>query len=99
MATGEGMFNRLFFVNVRSDCSEKEAEEAISSLYNALGLFQHLDAHKFALIKIHFGEEGTDRFVRPKFVKALVSLILQTGAKVVIGDTNTLYPGRRSNAA
>ena len=93
------MLNRLFFVNIRNDCSEEEAEKAISSLCDALDLSQYLGAHKFALIKIHFGEDGTNRFVRPKFVKSLASLILQTGAKVVIGDTNTLYPGRRSNAA
>jgi len=93
------MDNRLFVVNVGSGSDETEAKKAITSLYNALDLSQHLGAHKFVLIKIHFGEEGTDRFVHPKFVRPLVSLILQTGAKVVIGDTNTLYPGRRSNAA
>ena len=93
------MLNRLFFVNIGSDSSEREVRKAMSSLYDALDLSQYLGTHKFVLIKIHFGEDGTDRFVRPKFVKALVSLILQTGAKVVIGDTNTLYPGHRSNAA
>jgi len=89
----------VFFVSVHSDCTEKEAEEAISTLYQALDIEGRLDKEKFALLKIHFGEDGTDRFIKPKFVRALVSLIKAKSAKVVLGDTNTLYPGRRCNAA
>lgn len=92
------MVERLFFVGIGADCMDDEAQEAMTKLYNALNIDKHIEKGRFVLIKIHFGEDKTDRFIRPKFVKPIVDSLVQAGAKVVLGDTNTLYPGRRSNA-
>lgn len=49
-------------------------------------------------VKLHFGEEGNDTFLRPQFVRVVVDALKKAGAKPFLCDTNTLYTGQRRNA-
>ncbi len=46
-------------------------------------------------VKVHFGEDGNTAFVSPLYVRKVVDRIKQEGGIPYIGDTNTLYSGRR----
>ncbi len=46
-------------------------------------------------IKTHFGEDGNTSFVSPLYIRKIVDYVKKNGAHPFIGDTNTLYSGRR----
>jgi len=49
-------------------------------------------------VKVHFGEEGNTGYVRPVFVREVVSRIQAAGGKAFVTDANTLYRGQRANS-
>jgi len=66
-----------------------------------------LDATKFGervregelvAVKMHFGERGSIRHVRPQVARAIVSYLRERGALPFLTDTTTLYAGHRRNA-
>lgn len=46
-------------------------------------------------IKAHFGEDGNTTFVSPLYIRKIVDYVKKNGGHPFIGDTNTLYSGRR----
>lgn len=50
-------------------------------------------------IKTHFGEDGNTTFISPLYIRKVVDFLKEKGTYPVIGDTNTLYSGRRKIAA
>lgn len=48
-------------------------------------------------MKLHFGEEGTDAFVRPDHLRIICDEIAKKGAVPFLSDANTLYRGKRLN--
>jgi hypothetical protein len=49
-------------------------------------------------IKVHFGDAGTTRYVRPMFSRKVVDRVKRRGAHPFLTDTCTLYRGPRSSA-
>ncbi len=49
-------------------------------------------------VKLHFGERGNTSFIRPVFVRRVVEVLRNLGAKPFLTDANTLYVGARSDA-
>jgi uncharacterized protein len=50
-------------------------------------------------IKMHFGEAGNTGYVRPAHVRVVCEELKRKGAVAALSDANTLYRGRRLNAA
>ncbi|NIM05945.1 MAG: DUF362 domain-containing protein [Armatimonadetes bacterium] len=46
-------------------------------------------------IKVHFGELGNTRYLRPAFVRRLVDLVKDAGGRPFVTDTTTLYRHHR----
>jgi len=49
-------------------------------------------------LKVHFGEKGNTRFVKPDQINPIVEKILKINKSLFVTDTNTLYRGMRTNA-
>lgn len=49
-------------------------------------------------VKVHVGQPGTTRFLRPQYVRVLVEEVKRRGGKPFLTDSNTLYRGPRDNA-
>ncbi|MEN6291547.1 MAG: DUF362 domain-containing protein, partial [Methanobacterium sp.] len=54
-------------------------------------------SHKYAAIKMHFGEPGNLSFLRPNYAKTVADVIKELGGTPFLTDCNTLYVGRRKN--
>jgi uncharacterized protein len=67
-------------------------------LLRTAGLCGKVAPNKLTAVKLHFGEKGNASFVRPVFVRKVVEEVAAAGGKPFLTDTNTLYPGGRSNA-
>ena len=51
------------------------------------------------VVKLHFGERGNTRLIRPIYTRQIVEQVKRTKAKPFLVDANTLYRGERKNAA
>lgn len=67
-------------------------------LYEAANIFDVVEKGDLVAVKLHMGELGNPNYVRPFFVKQIIDLIRERGAKPFLTDTSTYYPVARSNA-
>jgi uncharacterized Fe-S center protein len=72
----------------------KKIEDAILNR----DLFSFIKPRDFVAIKTHFGESGSDGFVRPVYLKMLGELAKKKQGFPFLTETSTLYRGERSNA-
>lgn len=57
-----------------------------------------IGANDYVALKTHFGEQGTQGYVRPLFLKMLGQLVREKKGRPFLTETSTLYTGKRSNA-
>ena len=63
------------------------------------GLDKYDFENKFVALKVHFGEPGNLAYIRPNFISVLTEMIKKKGGIPFLTDSNTLYSGKRANAA
>lgn len=78
---------------------KKNLLDKLGNLLIKLEVGTGLEPNQLVAIKIHFGEKGNSAYIRPIFVRKVVDYIRQSGLKVFLTDTNTLYRGSREDAA
>lgn len=64
----------------------------------AAKVFNHVKARQFLAIKMHFGEEGNNGFVKPEYVSEIVKIAREKTAFPYLTDASTIYVGKRSDA-
>ena len=57
-----------------------------------------IGVNDYVALKTHFGEQGTQGYVRPLFLKMLGHLVREKKGRPFLTETSTLYTGKRSNA-
>jgi len=57
-----------------------------------------VEAGRKVVVKLHFGEEGTNSFVRPDHLRLICDEIANKGSVPFLSDANTLYRGKRLNS-
>jgi len=81
---------------------EGEADEALcrrlSSFLQSKDLFTPMAINDLVAVKTHFGEEGSNGYVRPLFLKMIGEWIKSKQALPFLTETSTLYTGMRNNA-
>ncbi len=73
-------------------------------MYKFIKLIHHcnidwLAENQTICIKTHFGEDGNTTFISPLYIRKVVDFLREKNTYPVIGDTNTLYSGRRQQGA
>ncbi|GAB1401894.1 hypothetical protein MASR1M68_08050 [Elusimicrobiota bacterium] len=72
-----------------------------SELYDFLKkarAFDHVKARHFLAIKMHFGEDGNEGYIKPEYIKPLVKIAREKTAFPFLTDASTIYVGKRSDA-
>ncbi|MDR1784535.1 MAG: DUF362 domain-containing protein [Endomicrobium sp.] len=72
-----------------------------TELYDFLkvaGIVEHVKAGNFLAIKIHFGEDGNEGYIKPKYVSSVVKICKEKAAYPFLTDASTIYVGKRSDA-
>ncbi len=72
--------------------------EKIAGLLTLLGLADEELNRRLVAIKMHFGEQGNNAYIRPLYIARIVSFLKERGARTFLTDTNTLYAGSRGDA-
>lgn len=92
------MASDVYFADIRSRGENENKLEKIRRLFSAAGFDRILDRGDLTAIKLHFGEVGNDTYISPVFVREVVKLVKERGARPFLTDTNTLYSGGRGNS-
>ncbi|MDR3195868.1 MAG: DUF362 domain-containing protein [Endomicrobium sp.] len=64
----------------------------------AARIFNHVKARNFIAIKMHFGEDGNEGYIKPEYVYQVVKIIREKTAYPYLTDASTIYVGKRSDA-
>jgi uncharacterized Fe-S center protein len=92
------MSAEVYFVDARSPSYEEGLIPKLRRLIEKMNFSSFLSPNDLVGVKLHFGERGHTRYLRPIFVRPIVEAIKSVGAKPFLTDTNTLYRGARSNS-
>lgn len=72
--------------------------ERLKRLCREAGLENIITPQDLVAIKMHFGELGNTRMIRPQYLKVLIQLVKAMGGKPFLTDCNTLFYRNRFNA-
>jgi uncharacterized Fe-S center protein len=90
--------NDVFFLDFKK-LRKKNIFEALKQFFEKSGLGKIFAPRNLIGIKVHFGEEGNTAFIPANYYRPLVEELKKIGARPFFTDTNTLYRGKRDNAA
>ncbi len=88
----------VFFADLTAKDEASNQPHKIKKLFKLLRPEELIAKDDFVAIKIHFGEPGSNAFIKPYYVRNVVDIIHRLGGKPFLTDTNTLYKGPRQNA-
>ena len=91
------MPSTVYFANLRSRSMRQNKSAKICKLFEMAGFEKLVERNDLTAVKLHFGEQGSDGFLNPIFVRQVVDKIKEAGGKPFLTDTNTLYSGSRHN--
>ncbi len=81
---------------IRGERADFEKGKEIDKVASAIEKFGLNDfANKDILVKLHMGERGNEFYIKPKFVKYFIDILLKSNAKPFLFDTAVKYPGGR----
>ncbi|TDX52932.1 DUF362 domain-containing protein [Orenia marismortui] len=92
------MASNVYFADIRTNSKSNNLLSKLSELFTKAGFLDLVDKDDLFAIKLHFGEEGNNAFIRPIFVRKIVEEIKKLEGKPFLTDANTLYSGSRSNS-
>jgi uncharacterized protein len=91
------MGSRVYFVDVADADDINGVNEKLGLLLLKSNVLSFLNGRQKAVVKLHFGEEGTTGYVRPDHLRLICDEIAKKGTKPFLSDANTLYRGKRLN--
>ncbi|GMO10849.1 MAG: DUF362 domain-containing protein [Endomicrobiia bacterium] len=83
--------NKVYFLSWSRRCE-------LYGFLKTAGVCDHIKARNFLAIKIHFGEDGNDGYIKPEYVSPVVKIVKEKTAYPFLTDANTIYVGKRSDA-
>ncbi len=88
----------VYFADVRADKEALNLPNKVKKLFKLLEPEKFITKNDLVAIKTHFGELGSNAFIKPFLVSKVVDIIIKAGGKPFLTDSNTLYNGSRHNA-
>lgn len=92
------MDSKVYFSDLRSRSHRENKVNKIKRLFDQSKFPQFIVRDGLTAIKLHFGEEGNDSFIKPLFVRSVVDKVKENRGKPFLTDTNTLYHGSRHDS-
>lgn len=89
---------KVYFSDLRSRNPSENKISKIKRLFDESGFNNVVERNGITAIKIHFGEEGNDSFIKPIFIRPVVEKIIENMGNPFLTDTNTLYFGSRHDS-
>jgi hypothetical protein len=93
------MKSRVYFAAVKDAEDIQAVNDQLKKLLEKSKVLDVIGKKDKVGIKMHFGEAGNTGYVRPAHVRVVCEELKRKGAVAALSDANTLYRGRRLNAA
>jgi len=90
--------SKVYFAGARAQSEEANLLNKTGKLFKEAGFDKIMKEDDLVAIKLHFGEGGNTRFIRPIYARQIVEQVKKMKAKPFLTDANTLYRGTRKNA-
>lgn len=71
--------------------------ERLKIILDKLGLSRIVNEGEAVAVKLHMGEAGQTRYIRPAFARQVVEEVKKAGGRPFVTDTTTLYRHKRGN--
>ncbi|MDR3330665.1 MAG: DUF362 domain-containing protein [Endomicrobium sp.] len=72
--------------------------DELYSFLKITSIFTHVKSKNFIAIKMHFGEENNEGYIKPEYVLPVVKIIREKAGYPFLTDASTIYVGKRSDA-
>ena len=92
------MRSQVYFVKVADADNISEVNANLNLLFAKSDILAFLRGIQRAVVKLHFGEEGTTGYVRPEHLLLICDEIVKMGTTPFLSDAYTLYRGKRLNS-
>lgn len=89
--------SRVYLTDLRTT-PKRNLLDKVGDLLNRVKADTKIKKNDIVAVKLHFGELGNAAYLRPIYLRTIVSKIKELKAKPFLTDTNTLYTGSRSDA-
>ncbi|MEK7448809.1 MAG: DUF362 domain-containing protein [Planctomycetota bacterium] len=89
---------KVYLSRTKDNESDSSIAAKVKNLTESIGLKKLIKKNDLVALKIHFGEKKGPGYIKPEWLKPLITFIKKAGGKPFLTDTNTLYVGNRSNA-
>lgn len=73
-------------------------KKSISRLVDGSKILEKIKEGDIVAVKLHWGEEGNETHISPKYAKVVVDKVKELGGLPFVTDTTSLYNGPRCNA-
>lgn len=87
--------SKVYMVDLKAHNKKSNKHNKLIKLFKTINKEDFIQKDTVTAIKLHFGEEGKDTFIRPIFVRPIVDELKKIGAMPFLTDTSTLYSGPR----
>ena len=88
----------VFFVRGADQEADDSISRKLETALTARDFFSFVETRDMVAFKTHFGEEGSQGYVRPLHFRMMGGLVKKRKAHPFLTETSTLYTGKRSNA-
>ncbi|NMB94211.1 MAG: DUF362 domain-containing protein [Flexilinea flocculi] len=89
--------SKVYFSDFRTQSMVNNLQLKLKKLMKTAGIGNIDFSHKYAAVKMHFGEPGNLAFLRPNFAKTVADVVKELGGRPYLTDCNTLYVGGRKD--
>lgn len=93
------MKEKVYFIKMQDKEDDRLVCRKLKKAIEDKDFFSFIGPKNLVAIKTHFGEKGTNGYVRPVYLSMIGELIKRKGAVPFLTETSTLYSGKRTNAA
>jgi hypothetical protein len=93
------MKSTVYFVAVKDAEDIQTINSQLKKLLEKSKVLDIIGKKDKVVVKMHFGEAGNTGYVRPVHVRVICDELKHKGAVAALSDANTLYRGKRLNAA
>lgn len=92
------MKEKVFFIKMTDKEDDGAVCKKLKKAISGNDLLSFIAAKDMVAVKTHFGEEKSNGYVRPLYLKMLGDLLKSRAASPFLTETSTLYRSRRTNA-
>lgn len=92
------MASKVWFIPVQDGESASSIGEKARQAFVAADAFSVVSPGDYVAVKMHFGEHKNIGYLKPEYIKPIITGLKEKEAKVFLTDTNTLYKGKRFNS-